>query len=339
MMLTVCPKCTLTLVVTASDLRIGQGYVRCGRCTTVFNALLSLAEESGDEAPGVTTTSVAAVPHTTEAQPKEFSGTETMETIVLEGDGVMQTEEFVDIATINREIADATRQQFAAAADAPLEVAPDPEDLPPPEHWLHDEADHEARADADEVDEASPEALTAMLEPPAAMPRPNLWLVAAALLLLLASAQLLHHWRNELALSPGWFRLLNRPYLALGMPLNPQWDLQGYDLQQLGGGVDDQRHQLRIQLSVASRGQAELPFPVLRLALYNRFGRRLLTRALQAGDYLPTALRSGGFMTPTQRYASEFGVADIAADVSSFELDVCLPAEHGLRCASDQPHT
>ncbi|MGH8308307.1 MAG: MJ0042-type zinc finger domain-containing protein, partial [Steroidobacteraceae bacterium] len=35
----------MTLVVTAGDLRIGQGYVRCGRCSNVFNALVGLSEE------------------------------------------------------------------------------------------------------------------------------------------------------------------------------------------------------------------------------------------------------------------------------------------------------
>ncbi|MEO8061683.1 MAG: zinc-ribbon and DUF3426 domain-containing protein [Pseudomonadota bacterium] len=43
-MFTVCPKCTLTLVVTTVDLRAGQGYVRCGRCANVFNALIALRE-------------------------------------------------------------------------------------------------------------------------------------------------------------------------------------------------------------------------------------------------------------------------------------------------------
>ncbi len=44
LMFTVCPKCTLTLVVTTVDLRAGQGYVRCGRCANVFNALIALRE-------------------------------------------------------------------------------------------------------------------------------------------------------------------------------------------------------------------------------------------------------------------------------------------------------
>ena len=44
-MFTVCPKCALTLVVTAADLRVAQGYVRCGRCSNVFNALAGLTDE------------------------------------------------------------------------------------------------------------------------------------------------------------------------------------------------------------------------------------------------------------------------------------------------------
>src|SRR5271170_1853441 len=43
-MFTVCPKCALTLVVTAADLRVAQGYVRCGRCSSVFNALAQLSD-------------------------------------------------------------------------------------------------------------------------------------------------------------------------------------------------------------------------------------------------------------------------------------------------------
>src|SRR5262249_1818047 len=49
-MFTVCPKCALTLVVTAADLRVAQGYVRCGRCSSVFNAIARLTEERGPPA-------------------------------------------------------------------------------------------------------------------------------------------------------------------------------------------------------------------------------------------------------------------------------------------------
>lgn len=45
LMFTICPKCALTLVVTAADLRVAQGHVRCGRCSSVFNALARLTED------------------------------------------------------------------------------------------------------------------------------------------------------------------------------------------------------------------------------------------------------------------------------------------------------
>ena len=53
-MFTICPKCALTLLVTAEDLRVAQGYVRCGRCSSVFNALARLTEEEKppEPAPG-----------------------------------------------------------------------------------------------------------------------------------------------------------------------------------------------------------------------------------------------------------------------------------------------
>src|SRR5437763_4150889 len=76
-MLTICPKCALTLLVTAEDLRIAQGYVRCGRCSSVFNALARLSEErqepegppesaptqpSVEESPASAPTSAASAP-------------------------------------------------------------------------------------------------------------------------------------------------------------------------------------------------------------------------------------------------------------------------------------
>src|SRR5947208_4472948 len=76
-MLTICPKCALTLLVTAEDLRVAQGYVRCGRCSSVFNALARLTEErqepegppesaptqpSVEESPASAPTSAASAP-------------------------------------------------------------------------------------------------------------------------------------------------------------------------------------------------------------------------------------------------------------------------------------
>jgi predicted Zn finger-like uncharacterized protein len=57
-MFTVCPKCALTLVVTAQDLRVAQGYVRCGRCSNVFNAIVGLTDDRGALTQGTASTSI-----------------------------------------------------------------------------------------------------------------------------------------------------------------------------------------------------------------------------------------------------------------------------------------
>ena len=65
-MFTVCPKCALTLAVTAADLRVAQGYVRCGRCSSVFNALARLTEE---RQPGAASEPLALLPDSAAAPP------------------------------------------------------------------------------------------------------------------------------------------------------------------------------------------------------------------------------------------------------------------------------
>jgi len=71
-MFTVCPKCALTLVVTAQDLRVAQGYVRCGRCSNVFNALARLSEDR-NAAPGATASQTAPAPVSTGVHPRPTS--------------------------------------------------------------------------------------------------------------------------------------------------------------------------------------------------------------------------------------------------------------------------
>src|SRR5579863_4211788 len=180
-MFTVCPKCTLTLAVTANDLRMGQGYVRCGRCANVFNALLTLSQEPLEESNDTSTptpadrastsqiqaalrddaadpdaasanardaatseqsTPAAEVPsqhaqveaasgpslHLATEQSSDGSienessfaaGTGTFETIVLEGDAITQTEEYVPEESVDSEMA-ALTQRLGLATRQPL---------------------------------------------------------------------------------------------------------------------------------------------------------------------------------------------------------------------------
>jgi predicted Zn finger-like uncharacterized protein len=69
-MFTVCSKCNLRLTVTASDLRAAQGYVRCGRCHNVFNALAALADDPARQAEPAATADTQRRPVLTTPEPQ-----------------------------------------------------------------------------------------------------------------------------------------------------------------------------------------------------------------------------------------------------------------------------
>jgi predicted Zn finger-like uncharacterized protein len=350
-MFTVCPKCTLTLAVTAPDLRIGQGFVRCGRCSNVFNALLALSEEpdavAGAQQPAVVqeasphvpapkprpaadepapapappppkraTPPPAATATGDESNLRESRETGTFETIVLEGDGILQTEEFVPEEAVDNQIAAVARQLAAnqAAAERADELLPVPEVEPP-------------------VEAPIPEILLG--PPPRDWPRLLLHLALILVLLLALAAQAIHHWRNELVLRPAWTGPLTGAYRALGMPLTPSWDVHAYDVRQLGAIADPNGGStIHVHVSLANHATHAQPAPMLRLTLLDRFGKRVASRDLKPADYLmPT---QAPLLQAGQRIEAQIAVADPGPDATSFELDACLiGAGSQIRCAND----
>ena len=431
---TVCPKCALTLAVTAADLRAGQGYVRCGRCANVFNALLALSEESGlaiaggerhQDAPGTTpnpeidrasaTTSRPALVEAEEAAPaapaapptpppeprppaetrpqapalrlidspprpmppvdtpddelevEEYRGTGTFETIVLEGDTFLQTEEMIPQEVLDSEIANVSRR-VAAARDA----------------YYDDNANANANADADadaeheDEDDATGEYEAIVLSEPAPVNdvapevaalreatgefrheanltatgiEPNLWrrgagqrpgwlvITVAVLLTVTLGVQAINHWRDDLATHGAWYGPISRIAARLREPLHPNWDLNAYDVRQLGAVLDgNDDHALRVRLSLANRGPQSQALPLLRVTLLDRYGKAVSSGELQPEQYLPSSMRGQQFIVPDQRIDTEVRVQDPTQQASSFELDVCVTAAGGgVRCASDTP--
>src|ERR1700734_3058494 len=109
-MFTVCPKCALTLVVTAADLRIAQGYVRCGRCSSVFNSLPHLT----DERPPPLPPEAFAPPPPAPAEPQGAEDGGTAEVLALESGP--------DEAEAGNESAEALT--VSGTADSPAEDLP-----------------------------------------------------------------------------------------------------------------------------------------------------------------------------------------------------------------------
>jgi len=406
-MFTVCPKCALTLAVVAADLRAGQGYVRCGRCANVFNALVGLTEESGTRAtvhpptvkqerrredrepvtgPLQSLPRVALVPEAPAPKPAlmqsappkaapppppaaapaparraevelevdEFRGTGTFETIVLEGDTFLQTEEQVDEEEVNIELADVSRR-IEAARDAghlapidrvPIEIEVEEEET---EAETETEAEAEVQIEVEEEEEEEEEeAEEEPLEPEEdviedlrpARARPSGLGIAAILgLILLLASQGIYHWRNDLATYTDWYGPLQRLAAATGVPLRPNWDLGAYELHQLGASSDStDPRAVKVRLSLANRGVHSQALPLLRLSLLDRYGTVVSRGDLQPSEYLPAALQGQRFIASEQRIDTEVSVVDSTQQVSSFELDVCVPAAAGgVRCIGDAP--
>jgi predicted Zn finger-like uncharacterized protein len=414
-MFTTCPNCKLHLAVTAMDLRIGQGYVRCGRCDRVFNALLSLAEDvDREQQPGLIATGTTTVPALEETDdalnfmpgtvdaaqreatgtvsekaadllledpvalspeldpplppptmqvdlaepepapaepdPDDFTGpdewskvspirpqlqeqvdvvetmaTGTFETIVLEGDTYLQTEEHVDETEVDAQI-----QQIASQFEG---------------DELADVRDTLRNDDADvEVEEMAGEEVIIETDDPELdadravgnAPRPHwAWTAAAVALAMLLLGQVVHHSRQSLV-SRAWAeRPLRTLYSLFGVTLEPRWDLAAYDLRQLGGeAMAGDASRIVLRATVQNRATSSQPPPMIRVTLQDRFGNALSTTAVAPQDYLRGAAPSR--IGADQRLDAELTLDDPNRQAVGFELDACLPDAAGrLHCSND----
>ena len=88
-----------------------------------------------------------------------------------------------------------------------------------------------------------------------------------------------------------------------------------------------------LRASIVNRASYAQPYPFLRLALQDRFGGTLGMRDIGPADYLPGA-GGTGLLEPGQRADALIRIVDPGAEAVGFELDVCLPAQGGVRCAN-----
>jgi predicted Zn finger-like uncharacterized protein len=323
----------MNLAVTAADLRIGQGYVRCGRCERVFNALMSLAEDvDTDEQSGLAAHGTGSMPALELDEDGNLSGaqqaldptpvdidldvldsaeTGTVETIVLEGDTYTQVEEHIDHEEVRQRLRDITGVHERAATA-------EPEPAPPTAEF---------DADAAEID-----ADAAVGNPPR---RHWAWRVAAVSLLLLLAGQLAHGHRQALVANRWLEGPLQGLYGIFGVTLEPAWDLAAYDLRQLGGqALAPNSTMLVLKASIHNRAPNAQPPPLIRVRLQDRYGNTLSTTALSPDDYLkgPTPRR----MAADARLDAELRLEDPNRQADGWDLDACLPAADGaLHCASD----
>jgi predicted Zn finger-like uncharacterized protein len=166
---------------------------------------------------------------------------------------------------------------------------------------------------------------------------PTFWSAGSAAFLALLVAQVVNHYRNDLAATPAFNKPITALYSALGVHLTPRWDLRAYDVRQLGASVDaENAGQIMVRASVKNGGHQAQPLPLLRVTLQDRFGNRIAARDVPPVNYLPRAIPPASLLSAGQRVDAEMAFVDPGSNAVGFEIDACLPAPAGgIACAND----
>ena len=166
---------------------------------------------------------------------------------------------------------------------------------------------------------------------------PQIWGAGAVLALVILMAQIVNHYRDELATSPSVGRPLTAFYASLGVQLAPRWDLRAYDVRQLGASADPAGSGLiTVRASIKNASPQAQPLPLLRVTLQDRFGNRIAARDVAPRFYVPRTMPETSFLAGGQRIDAEMGFIDPGANAVGFEIDACLPASGGgITCAND----
>lgn len=162
--------------------------------------------------------------------------------------------------------------------------------------------------------------------------------LAAAVLLAL---QVLHHYRDQLAVlevvGPG----VREAYAMLGAELVPDWNLDQYELvvdwDAVTPETTDAQDGFKIAARIRNKGPGELPLPHVRVELKDRWESTLGSRIFAPAEYLPRGAVVHRSMIAGQIALAELAIEDPGPQAYGFELDVCVAAQAGaLRCAADE---
>jgi predicted Zn finger-like uncharacterized protein len=348
-MLTQCPNCQTTFRVTTEILRVADGQVRCGRCQTQFDALERLIDEN-ESAQVRAPRAMHSPPPASRIEVEEPAA---QEDITLEGRHIEISgryrmpdsprgepqireeiiEEWVEIDDI-----DATSD---VAGTIDVDEATVDDDEPSGIEVTEQEAYEAEEDDAEQAYEAEVEETEPEVDLLAAPPRPAVapvWKILAGPLVLLLAIQFAHTYRHELARHPRIGPAIMGLYGALGIELQPDWDLHAYEILQWHLGSDPAiPGTLKVRASLKNVASFAQPYPLLKLVLEDRWGERVREREFEPAEYLDPSTAPDRLLAPSQQATATISIVDPGPDAEGFRFDVCLHGARGIVCAADVP--
>jgi predicted Zn finger-like uncharacterized protein len=375
-MLTQCPSCQTVFRVTGAILKMGHGQVRCGTCRTQFDALECLLDDEDEDIPARETQKQPAPQPEPESDPSiEARESDFAEDVTLEGSNI-------EISGVYRIPPEDTPDDSAGHVlhehvvierNAPPQQPDDDEHEQDFEIDLSKEAAEQAldlQQDTETAATSSPplakrmwgrnrqrganpahsqiaaelDALTFGTTDTAPRAKHTRWWIAASIALgVVLALQAVHHHRDDLVRNPKLGPVVTRLYHAVGLTLQPQWELKAYELQQWGVLTDPSvPDTLRVRASITNRAVFPQPYPLIKLALQDRWGAPVGVRAFEPNEYLPDTAPNGAsdrLLAPKQRANAEIVIVDPGADAVGFQIHACLQYPQALVCSDDLPQT
>lgn len=167
---------------------------------------------------------------------------------------------------------------------------------------------------------------------------PLLWKLLAAPLVLALIAQVIHHYRADLARHPKLGAPLMNAYDALHLKLTPEWNLHAYEIKQWGVLSDPALPgTLKVRASITNRAKFAQPYPLMKLVLEDRWGDQVRAREFEPAEYLDPGTAGNRMLGPQQQVNATVNIVDPGPDAEGFRFDVCLNGRAGPVCAADVP--
>ena len=302
-----CPSCGTVFRVVQDQLKVSEGWVRCGRCDAVFNALEGLFDLERDAPPAWTPT---PVPHpVAAASVPEAAHSETPH---------------------DSRSPDAPSAEAAHAAQVPSDHAGSASDAPPDPPW--------SQVNLAPADVPAPTPTPSPSPSPSSTPnflreanRNPRWVgkrarfvtwVATALLLAGLMVQAIHHFRNTLSARwPIAKTMLTTWCHAVGCTVGAARRIEDINVENSAltrvAGPDS----FRLAVALRNRGQMMLALPSLELSLTDSDGQLLARRALEPGDF-----RNGmATIAPGAEAALQLTLATGNPRVAGYTVEIFYP--------------
>ena len=153
-------------------------------------------------------------------------------------------------------------------------------------------------------------------------------------LALLLAAQAVNAYRETLATYGAFGDGLASFYAAAGAPITPGWDPNAWQFRETRGSTDAADRALTISSTLANASGEALPYPLLHVALTDRYEEIIASQLLEARQYLEIRAANGR-VSPGGKLSASITIAPLASQAAGFKLNVCYPLNDSeVRCAT-----